>query len=289
MYRFSAPLKHIHRTPWSSLPRHPRRLCQSKPQYNPFSVEHTESSAFMRRRRQDMKQMEMGDIALYCMCIWVTFFGAAYASAPLYRSLCQRFGWGGAVSRQTDKKLRSLSEWRDSGSHTRKHKKLLIRFDTRTGPGMEWDFEPVQSYVITKPGESTLAFFKATNTASAPISGLSTYTILPYKAAPYFVKIQCFCFEEQRLRGHEEVDMPVLFFVEPDILDEPSLADVDEITLSYIFYPVIEEGGEVEHDDFDNDPFYNESLLEEASVPSSQAVPVSGPGPVVEPQTQLQM
>merc|ERR1719412_2955109 len=96
--------------------------------------------------------------------------------------------------------------------------------------------------------------------SSRPISGLSTYTILPYKAAPYFIKIQCFCFEEQRLRGHEKVDMPVLFFVDPELLDDPSLADVDEITLSYIFYPIIEEGGEVEYDDFDNDPFYNEDI-----------------------------
>merc|ERR1712087_193574 len=107
-----------------------------------------------------MGQMEMGDIALYCMCIWITFFGAAYASAPLYRSLCQRFGWGGAVSRDTDKKLRSLTKWRDNEQNKGRNKRLLIRFDTRTGPGMEWDFEPVQSYVITRPGESTLAFLR---------------------------------------------------------------------------------------------------------------------------------
>eukprot|EP00483_Globobulimina_turgida_P009534 UN09553 len=215
--------------------------------YNPFDPKHKhkESSRFWQKRRANMRQMELGDLSLYVISVWITFFGAAYASAPLYRSLCQRFGWGGTVNRKTDNKLKSLTKWRDTSEHRRKNKKLLIRFDTRTGPGMEWDFEPVQSYVITRPGESTLAFFKATNTSSIPISGLSTYTILPYKAAPYFVKIQCFCFEEQRLRGHEEVDMPVLFFVEPDFLDEPSLKDVDEITLSYIFYPVMEEDGPV--------------------------------------------
>eukprot|EP00484_Ammonia_sp_Unknown_P005838 CAMPEP_0197069904 /NCGR_PEP_ID=MMETSP1384-20130603/196396_1 /TAXON_ID=29189 /ORGANISM="Ammonia sp." /LENGTH=152 /DNA_ID=CAMNT_0042508121 /DNA_START=39 /DNA_END=494 /DNA_ORIENTATION=- len=133
---------------------------------------------------------------------------------------------------------------------------------------MEWDFEPVQSYVITRCGESTLAFFKASNMSEKPMSGLSTYTVLPYKAAPYFIKIQCFCFEEQRLRGNETVDMPVLFFVEPDFLDDPTMKDVEEITLSYIFYPVVDESGEVEEDDFENDPFYNEGL-EKATLPRS--------------------
>ena len=224
----------------------------------------------------------MGDIILYCLSLWMTFFGLAYASAPLYRSLCQRFGWGGAVSRKNDGKMVKLKKWRDSSEHKRKSRKLLIRFDTRTGPGMEWDFEPVQSYVITRCGESTLAFFKATNTASQPISGLSTYTILPYKAAPYFVKIQCFCFEEQRLRGHEKVDMPVLFFVDPEFLDDPSLADVDEITLSYIFYPVIEEGGEVEYDDFENDPFYNDDAV--SGIESVLETPALAPQPGLQPQ-----
>ena len=227
---------------------------------NPFNVTHKESSSYWINKRANMRSMEMGDIVLYSLSLWMTFFGLAYASAPLYRSLCQRFGWGGTVNRKVDNKLKNLTKWRDNTKHKQKNRKLLIRFDTKTGPGMEWDFEPVQSYVITRPGESTLAFFKATNTANHPISGLSTYTILPYKAAPYFVKIQCFCFEEQRLRGNEEVDMPVLFFVEPDILDEPSLKEVDEITLSYIFYPVIEEDGPIEYDDFDNDPFYNDDI-----------------------------
>ena len=227
---------------------------------NPFGVSHKETSQYWLNKRKNLRKMELGDIVLYSLSVWVTFFGLAYASAPLYRSLCQRFGWGGTINRKVDNKLKNLTKWRANSKHKKKNKKLLIRFDTRTGPGMEWDFEPVQSYVITRPGESTLAFFKATNTSSVPISGLSTYTILPYKAAPHFVKIQCFCFEEQRLRGHEEVDMPVLFFVEPDFLDDPALHDVEEITLSYIFYPVIEESGPIEYDDFDNDPFYNDDI-----------------------------
>eukprot|EP01083_Nonionella_stella_P007304 21124_1 len=262
-----------------------RSQWRSKSTYNPFDIKHKQASGFWRSRRQNMRQMEMGDLALYVTSIWITMFGAAYASAPLYRSLCQRFGWGGAVSRDNDKKMAKLLKWRDSSEHRRKNKKLLIRFDTRTGPGMEWDFEPVQSYVITRPGESTLAFFKATNHSEHPISGLSTYTILPYKAAPYFVKIQCFCFEEQRLQGKEEVDMPVLFFVEPDFLDEPSLAEVDEITLSYIFYPVMEEDGEVEYDDYDSDPFYNDDI-QKGTIPATDTNITDSQLPGFEPQLQ---
>ena len=255
--------------------------------FNPFDVTYKPSSNFMLNKRKNLRSMELGDIVLYSLSIWISFFGLAYASAPLYRSFCQRFGWGGTINRKVDKKLQNLSKWRDESRHKRKNKKLLIRFDARTGPGMDWDFEPVQSYVITRPGESTLAFFKATNHANIPISGLSTYTILPYKAAPYFIKIQCFCFEEQRLRGGEEVDMPVLFFIEPDILDEPSLQDVDEITLSYIFYPVFEEDGPVEYDDFDNDPFYNDDIQDATNITTdvnSAGTIVSSPS--LEPQLQ---
>eukprot|EP01084_Bolivina_argentea_P034519 63900_1 len=232
----------------------------TKKKHNPFATNHKQSQ-FWNTRRHNMREMPIEDIALYCASVGITFLGLSFASAPLYRSLCQRFGWGGTINRKTQKKLKSLTNWKETSTAKRKNKKLLIRFDTRTGPGMEWDFEPVQSYVITRPGESTLAFFKATNTSSKPISGLSTYTILPYKAAPYFVKIQCFCFEEQRLRGNEQVDMPVLFFVEPDILNEPSLQDLDEITLSYIFYPVISDDGPTEYDDYDNDPFFDDNVV----------------------------
>jgi len=203
----------------------------------------------------------IGDFSLYFLMIWITMFGMAYASAPLYRQLCQKLGWGGQISKKVDKKLQNLIEWRKNSDIRGKNRKLLIRFDTRTGPGMEWEFEPIQTYVITRPGESTLAFFKATNYSNNPQTGLSTYTILPFKIAPYFIKIQCFCFEEQRLRGNESVDMPVLFFVDPSVLDNTNMYDVDEITLSYIFYPVNDDSNiAVEADDYDDDPGFWDTI-----------------------------
>lgn len=86
------------------------------------------------------------------------------------------------------------------------------------------------------PGETALAFFKAKNNTQEPIIGISTYSVIPYKAAQYFNKIQCFCFEEQRLEPGEEVDMPVLFFIDPDFSSDPWMKDVNEITLHYTFF-----------------------------------------------------
>ena len=201
-------------------------------------------------------------------------------AAPVYKLLCQTFGWGGELTRRIDNRLQSLADWRAKHGQVSKNanRKFQVRFDARTGPGMPWEFEPVQDYVITRAGESTLAFFTAENTSINPMTGLSIYTVLPFKAAPYFIKIQCFCFEEQRLRGKEIVDMPVLFFVDPAILDDPKLADTDEITLSYVFYPA-EDDGNVELDDED-DEFWQEDALKEIMPPpleEKQSEPVSTP------------
>ncbi|ETO21045.1 component involved in heme biosynthesis [Reticulomyxa filosa] len=194
----------------------------------------------------------------------MTFLGLAYASAPLYRLACQEFGWSGTINPKAKKKLEELAafnENRENKSMPGHNRKFLVRFDSRTGVGVcfflcvvgnkdnifffhnflfvcantPWDFYPVQNYVVTRAGESTLAFFTAHNHDNGPVSAVSTYTVLPFKAARYFIKVQCFCFEEQRLRGHETVDMPVLFFIDPAILNDPKMTDLDEITLSYVF------------------------------------------------------
>ncbi|CAI9724239.1 cytochrome c oxidase assembly protein COX11, mitochondrial-like [Octopus vulgaris] len=86
------------------------------------------------------------------------------------------------------------------------------------------------------PGETALAFYSAKNPTDKPIIGISTYNIIPYEAAMYFNKIQCFCFEEQRLNPHEQVDMPVFFYIDPDFVEDPKLENVDTITLSYTFF-----------------------------------------------------
>ncbi|KAF4701727.1 Cytochrome c oxidase assembly protein cox11, mitochondrial, partial [Perkinsus olseni] len=106
---------------------------------------------------------------------------------------------------------------------------------------LKWDFYPEQRSVYVTPGETALAFFRAKNRTNKPIIGMSTYHMLPLEAGLYFNKIQCFCFDEQLLGPHEEVDMPVFFFIDPDIMDDRRMDTVDEITLTYLFGPTQSE------------------------------------------------
>jgi cytochrome c oxidase assembly protein subunit 11 len=101
---------------------------------------------------------------------------------------------------------------------------------------MPWKFTPQQREVRVLPGETALAFFTATNKSEGDIIGVATYSVTPAQVAPYFSKIQCFCFEEQRLNAGETVDMPVFFFIDPDFVKDPAMKGIDTITLSYTFF-----------------------------------------------------
>lgn len=103
---------------------------------------------------------------------------------------------------------------------------------------MPWKFVPQQREVRVLPGETALAFFTATNKSDEDIIGVATYSVTPAQVAPYFSKIQCFCFEEQRLNAGETVDMPVFFFIDPDFVNDPSMTKIDTITLSYTFFSI---------------------------------------------------
>lgn len=154
--------------------------------------------------------------------------GVAYAGVPLYRLFCAATGFGGVPITGHESKLDSLTPVKD--------RILRIKFNADTASSMQWSFRPQQPEVTVVPGETALAFYKAKNPTDKPILGISTYNVIPYEAGPYFNKIQCFCFEEQRLNPHEEVDMPVFFYIDPDIMDDPRLEKIDQITLSYTFF-----------------------------------------------------
>jgi len=194
------------------------------------------------------------DLAVYTLGTAVFMLGLAYASAPMYQALCKKFGWGGTSSRGNEERLKQLLQFQEERGDGEKHRRFLIRFETQVTPGMPWYFTPTQEYIVVRPGETALAFFTAYNDAERPITGVSTYSVLPFKAAPYFQKVQCFCFEEQRLRAKEKVDMPVLFYLEPSIFEDKGLKDCYDITLAYTFFEVEEEEGEVEWDDDDDYP-----------------------------------
>eukprot|EP00049_Salpingoeca_infusionum_P007973 m.128628 g.128628 ORF g.128628 m.128628 type:complete len:175 (-) comp13875_c1_seq1:280-804(-) len=118
---------------------------------------------------------------------------------------------------------------------------LRCRFNADTSANMQWKFRPQQKEVKLVPGETALAFYTATNPTDKAVTGISTYNVVPYEAGLYFNKIQCFCFEEQRLNPNESVDMPVFFYIDPEFAEDPNLVDVDDITLSYTFFKAREQ------------------------------------------------
>jgi cytochrome c oxidase assembly protein subunit 11 len=113
-----------------------------------------------------------------------------------------------------------------------------VRFDANVGAGLPWRFEPVERMQHVKIGENVLAFYRATNTSDRPVRGMATFNVLPEQSAPFFNKLECFCFKEQVLQPGETVEMPVSFFVDPQIASDKDARGVSIITLSYTFYPV---------------------------------------------------
>jgi cytochrome c oxidase assembly protein subunit 11 len=150
--------------------------------------------------------------------------GLGFASVPLYRMFCQATGLNGTTQR-------GLAAPGEVGS------KITIAFDTNVSAKLPWDFKPENRSETIDIGGRDMAFFTATNHGDKPITGTATFNVTPAQAGKYFTKIQCFCFTQQTLKPGETVRMPVIFFVDPKILDDENARDVKEITLSYTFYP----------------------------------------------------
>ena len=132
-------------------------------------------------------------------------------------------------------------------------KLITVRFDSTVGDILPWSFVPAQLDVKVVPGETALSFFTATNKSDKAITGVATYNVHPPKVGLYFNKIQCFCFEEQRLLPGETVDMPVFFFIDPEIMDDPGLKHVHNVTLSYTFFQTDMDDEEEDDDDEEDD------------------------------------
>lgn len=175
--------------------------------------------------------MSKTDLVLYILSLLMLCTGLAYAGVPLFKLFCKQFGFGGnpELSRGHDRsKVSTMKKVED--------RELTVNFNADKDAAMRWNFKPQQSRVTVTPGETALAFYSAENPTDNAIIGISTYTVTPYTAAPYFNKIQCFCFEEQILNPHEKVDMPVFFYIDPEYDDDPELEFEDNITLSYTFF-----------------------------------------------------
>lgn len=163
----------------------------------------------------------------------VSMVGAAYAAVPLYELFCQTTGFGGATKRAEASQLPSKAEL--AGLHG---KTIDVRFDGNTAPGIAWDFAPEKRIETVRIGERRLAFYRATNLSDKEITGTAAFNVSPDTAGGFFVKIDCFCFKEQTLKPGQSVEMPVTYFVDPAILADPDGRRIEEITLSYTFYPV---------------------------------------------------
>src|SRR5438067_7956723 len=150
--------------------------------------------------------------------------GLSFASVPLYRLFCQATGFGGTTQRAAA----APGQIADAI--------VTVRFDAMTAPELGWEFRPLESAVRVHPGEQREVLFRAVNRSAETVTGTATFNVTPTKTGIYFDKLQCFCFNEQQLKPGESRDMGVVFFVDPELLTDPSTSDVRTITLSYTMF-----------------------------------------------------
>ena len=158
-----------------------------------------------------------------------------FASVPLYRLFCQVTGFGGTTQRVSEAQAAGVKVVNNT---------VVIRFDANVERGMPWDFKPLQVTDTVSIGARDMAIFTAKNLSDKPITGRASFNVEPEQAGRYFNKVQCFCFTEQTLKPGEEVRMPVIYYVDPAILQDPEAKDIEQITLSYTFHPDSEQGGD---------------------------------------------
>ena len=150
----------------------------------------------------------------------------AWASVPFYDWFCRVTGFSG------------ITNVAEGESDVILDQEISIRFDASLDRGMPWQFTPVERTMNVRIGETGLAFYEAYNPTDRPVAGSASYNVAPYQAGGYFSKIQCFCFEEQILQPGQRVEMPVTFYVDPEIVNDPEGKYIHTITLSYTFYEI---------------------------------------------------
>ncbi|MCA1336700.1 cytochrome c oxidase assembly protein [Pseudooceanicola marinus] len=166
----------------------------------------------------------------------VTMGALAWAAVPAYNYFCAVTGFGG------------VTQEADAGSDHILNRTIKVRFDASTERDMAWDFKPVQRQVELKIGETGLAFYEAHNPTDRPIAGQASYNVTPYEAGGFFTKIDCFCFTEQVLMPGETVEMPVTFYVDPEMVEDRDAKYIHTITLGYTFYEIdMPEGYAADH------------------------------------------
>lgn len=166
---------------------------------------------------------------LYSGAFAITCCGLAYSLVPLYKLICQSTAISGSPQTSPLPKKESITPVTGVAP-------ITIKFIANRGKNMPWKFEPLQKTIQVLPGQTALAFYSAESFSDQEITGIATYNVIPARAALYFNKVQCFCFEEQRLFPGEQVDMPIFFYVDPEFAHDPALSESKEIVLSYTFF-----------------------------------------------------
>lgn len=181
----------------------------------------------MTQEQQDkQKQRSNRMVAGMCIAFVGGMVGMAYAAVPIYAMFCKITGYGGTTQRVEQYSDKILD------------REITIRFDANTSGGLPWDFQPVAREVKIKIGETTQAHYTAKNVFDKATSGRATFNVTPDLAGAYFNKVECFCFTDNTLEAGASIDMPVVFFVDPEIINVPELKDIKTITLSYTFFPI---------------------------------------------------
>lgn len=165
-------------------------------------------------------------IAVSCAAFAVGMIGVAYASVPLYQLFCQVTGYGGTTQRA------------EAGSSRVIDRTVIVRFDGNVASGLPWAFQPNDRQVTVKLGETREVSYRVKNNSDKAVTGQATFNVTPNAAGVYFNKIACFCFDNQTLQPGEELDMPIVFYVDPDMLEADELKNAPGITLSYTFFKV---------------------------------------------------
>jgi len=166
--------------------------------------------------------------AAFAGAMAISMVGVGYAAVPLYDMFCRVTGFDGTTGRVDEAQAAEVPVYVD--------KTISVRFDSNVDRDLPWAFRPEQSRDTVSLGARDMAIFIARNNGSEPITGTASFNVTPVAAGKYFKKIQCFCFTEQVIQPGEQVRMPVLYFVDPKLLDDPDARDIEEITLSYTFH-----------------------------------------------------
>ena len=167
--------------------------------------------------------------AIACLLGASAMLGLAFASKPIYDAFCRITGFGGTTQRA------------EATAHTVLDQTVTIRFDTNVARDLPFTFTPLQTSVTQRIGENGLAFYKVTNTSDRPITAVATYNVTPHAAGPFFVKLECFCFNDVLFAPGETKEFPVVFYVDPELVED-GVRGLDTITLSYTYWESRRDG-----------------------------------------------